>query len=89
MKKIKIKAIVSILLLISFFIVSVSGIGLIIANKFAMGVPDWKFLGIFSKVQLVTMHIRFGIFMIFLVFVHFISNYKLFVNELKVLFGNK
>ncbi len=77
---------VSLLLIILFFIVFVSGVGLHFApsGRIARDV-DWSFFG-FSRDSLEMLHTLFGYLMSGLVVIHLFLNYKMFFNELRVLF---
>jgi len=83
---IKIRAILSSLLLITFIIVLFTGIGLYFSpsGKIAKEI-SWTFLG-FNKWQLENLHTRSGFFMSALIIIHLFINYKMFLGELKVLF---
>ncbi len=83
--KIKLRPIISILLLIVFLIVAVTGIGLAQApsGKIAHATA-WTFLGM-DKPTLESAHTLSGIAMIVLVVVHLAINLDMLVNELKVL----
>jgi hypothetical protein len=90
MNKLKFKAIISSLLLITFVVVAITGVGLWLVPKGpATNLADWKFLGIFGKHQLERLHTIGGFLMIVLIIVHLFSNWKIFMGELKVLFGIK
>ncbi|MBO8161002.1 MAG: DUF4405 domain-containing protein [Thermosipho sp. (in: Bacteria)] len=73
----KLKGFISLLLLISFVIVGISGI---VLQRFTVSnvkpAPVW-----------IKMHNLSGYIMIGLVILHFILNHKLFIEELKQLFG--
>ncbi|MCD6109214.1 DUF4405 domain-containing protein [bacterium] len=83
---IKIRAILSSLLFITFAIVLFTGIGLYISpsGKIA-GEAGWNFFG-FGKLQLENLHTLFGFVMSALVIVHLLMNYKMFLGEIKMLF---
>ena len=79
---IRVRAILSLALLIIFIVVTFTGIGLHFSP--VKGI-SWTFLGL-NKKQLENMHTLFGFIMSALVIFHFIVNYKLFLSELKSLF---
>ena len=83
---IKIRAILSSLLLITFIIVTLTGIGLHRApsGKIARE-TSWTFLDL-SKWQLENIHTIFGFIMSALVIFHLLLNYKIFFGEIKTLF---
>ncbi len=83
--KIKLRAIISVLLLVTFLIVAITGIGLAQApsGKIAYA-TSWTFLGM-DKPALERAHTLSGIVMIALVLVHLAINLDMLVNELKVL----
>ena len=82
-KIIKVKAIVSILLFITFLVTLFSGIGLMISPRGKVAnMTNWIFLGL-DKWQLLKVHTLFGFAMAILVIVHLFLNYKLFFSELK------
>jgi len=83
---IKIRAILSSLILITFIIVLLTGIGLYLSpSGRATKEISWDFFG-FDKWQLENMHTLFGFIMSALVIIHLIINYKMFLNEIKILF---
>ena len=89
MNKMKFRAIISSLLLVVFIVVVFTGFGLVIAHNVG-DLKNWKFVGLLSKKQLLTMHVRFGFAMVFLIIIHLSLNWKLFIMEIKSLFfGNK
>ena len=79
---IKTIAITSTLLLITFTIVLITGIGLKLAPEHAM--RGWSFLGLHKR-QLEKIHTLSGFIMSGIVFVHFFINNSMFVTELKSL----
>ncbi len=85
-KIIKVKAILSSLLLITFIIVFFTGLGLYFApsGRIAKTI-SWSFIG-FDKWQLEKLHTISGFIMSGLVMIHFFINSKLFFNEIKTLF---
>ena len=86
MKIIKIRAILSSLLLISFIIVLFTGIGLYFAPSGRIAKElSWSFMGI-DKWRLERLHTVFGFIMSGLVIVHLGVNYRLFISEIKTLF---
>jgi len=90
MNKLKFKAIVSSLLLITFLVVAITGIGLWLAPSGRIArLENWEFLGVFDKHRLENLHTRFGFLMVGLILIHLFLNWKMFLGELKVLFGVK
>jgi len=86
MKTIKIKAILSSLLLIAFIITTFTGAGLYFAPSEKIITEDvWSFFG-FSKFQLINLHVRLGFIMSGIIIVHLFMNYKMFLVEIKALF---
>ena len=89
MNIIKVRAIVSSSLIISFIIESLTGIGLHLApSGRIVNETNWHFL-MWSKKQLEMLHTVVGFIMLALVIIHFIINYKMFLNEIKKLFKPK
>ncbi len=87
MKTIKVKAIVSFLLLVAFIVTTFTGTGLYFAPSGKIVAEDtWSFFG-FNKLQLINLHIRLGFIMSGIIIVHLFMNYKIFLTEIKVLFG--
>ncbi len=83
---IKIKAILSLLLLITFIIVVFTGIGLYFApSDRIIREIGWNFGG-FNKGQLENLHTLSGFIMSVLVIVHLLINYKILLGEIKILF---
>ena len=83
---IKIKAVLSSLLLIDFIVVIFTGMGLYFAPAGRIAkINNWNFLG-FEKSQLENMHTLFGFIMLVLIIIHLSLNYKMFLSELKILF---
>ncbi|MBO8160462.1 MAG: DUF4405 domain-containing protein [Thermosipho sp. (in: Bacteria)] len=87
---IKSKAVISVVLIIVFLIVLISGIGLDIAPSGRIARDtSWEFLG-FDRDSLKTIHVWSGYIMAGLIVVHFlILNLKMFICELGVLFKSK
>ncbi len=81
---IKVKAVISSIMLVLMVLVSFSGVALLFAPKSA-GSLGWTFLGI-SKEALLKMHNLPGVALIVFFVVHFILNLKLYISEMKVLF---
>jgi len=83
---IKIRAILSSLLLITFIIVLFTGIGLYFSpsGRIAREI-GWTFLG-FNKEKLENLHTLSGFIMSALVMIHLFVNYKMFLSEIKTLF---
>ncbi len=85
-KIIRFRAITSSLLIISFVITTITGIGLYLApNGYLAKIQNWTFLGL-DKRHLENLHTNFGFIMTFLVILHFIINAKMFKTEIKNLF---
>jgi cytochrome b subunit of formate dehydrogenase len=89
MNILKIRGIFSLLLIVSFFVVFFSGLGLYFApiGKIARE-TNWNFFG-FDKPSLEKIHTLFGFIMSGLVIIHLFLNYKLLFTELKTLFKTK
>ena len=86
---VKIRGILSTVLLIDFIIVIFTGIGLYFAPSGRIAnETGWSFLG-FNLLKLERLHTVSGFTMAVLVGVHFIINYKIFKNELKQVFRAK
>ncbi len=82
---IKIKAIISSSLIVSFLITTLTGIGLYFAPSERIArATNWTFLS-FSKTSLENVHTIFGFIMAALIIIHFLLNYKLFKGEIKAL----
>ena len=82
----KMRGIISLLLMIVFFIVSLTGIGLHLAPTGRVArLAGWSFLGI-SKDTLTKIHTITGYIMIGLVIVHIMLNYGIFKHEIGALF---
>ncbi len=82
----KMRGIISLFLMIVFFIVSLTGIGLHLAPTGRVArLVGWSFLGI-SKDTLTKIHTITGYIMIGLVVVHIMLNYGIFKREIGVLF---
>ncbi len=85
----KIRAIISTLLIIAFTIVLFSGIGLYFAPSGKIAeLTNWHFFG-FSKLKLGKLHTLFAFIMSGLVIVHLFLNYKMFLGEVKMLFEKR
>jgi len=86
MSIVKIRAVVSLLLVVLFVIVLLTGIGLYLApsDRIAKEI-DWNFLGM-SKWKLENLHTLSGFIMSLLLIVHLILNYKLLLTEIRMLF---
>ncbi len=83
---IKIRAILSLVLLIAFLFVLFTGVGLYFSPSERIARElNWSFLG-FNKWQLEKLHTLSGFIMSGLVMIHFFLNYKLFLSEIKTLF---
>ena len=84
--QIKIKAVLSSIILALFIVVGFSGIGLFFApNGRDSHLTNWTFLG-FSRDALITLHDIPGLILVALLVVHFLLNLKLYINEIKILF---
>ncbi len=82
---IRVKGILSTLILVLFIPVGFSGIGLYFAPSGRQArVSSWSFLG-FSKLQLQTMHDIPGIILTATFILHFLLNIRIFLNEIKCL----
>ena len=84
---VKLRAIVSLSLVVLFAVVIISGIGLDLAppGRIAREI-GWNFLG-FSKSSLRTIHSLAGYLITGLVAVHLLLNHKTLVGEIKTLLG--
>ena len=82
---VKIRAVLSSLLLIIFIIVTFTGVGLHFSpsGKIAKEI-NWSFFGL-DKWQLEHMHTLFGFIMSALIIIHLFINRKLFLSEIKTL----
>jgi thiosulfate reductase cytochrome b subunit len=85
MKTIQIRGIVSLILLVLFSIVLVTGTGLWLApyGKIAR-VTEWTFLG-FDKQSLKEVHAISGLMMCIFIIIHLLLSHKLLLNEIKSL----
>jgi len=82
---IKIRAILSSLLIIIFTIVAITGIGLYIAPSGRIAKETtWYFLGL-NKWQLEKLHALSGFILVGLIIIHFLINRKMFSTEIKAL----
>ncbi len=89
MNQIKLRGITSLLLMTSFIIESITGIGLYLAPSGRIAnTTNWTFIGI-NKFKLENLHTIWGFIMIGLITLHLILNYKLFINEIKILIKKK
>ena len=85
MSVVKIRAVVSSLLVILFVIVLLTGIGLYLAPSGRIAKEaGWNFLGV-KRWELENLHTISGFIMAILLIVHLILNYKLLLTELRVL----
>ena len=79
----KIRAVLSSLLIATFMAVTFTGIGLWLAPSGRVAREmGWNFFGL-DKWILENLHTLLGFSLSFLVVVHFILNFRLYVNELK------
>ncbi len=87
MNVLKLKGIISLLLIVLFVMVVFTGIGLYFSpsGKIAKE-TSWNFLG-FKKEQLENLHTLTGFLMSALVVVHLSLNYKMLLSEIKMLKG--
>ena len=85
MKTIKLRAVLSLLLLVTFIVSLFTGLGLYFSpsGKTAKQ-TEWNFFG-FEKRQLENLHTVFGFAMSVLIVIHLIVNYKLFFSEIRAL----
>ena len=82
---IKTRGVISTLLLITFFIIIFTGIGLYLAPSGRIArETNWTFLG-FNRFKLENLHTNIGFVMTALVIIHLIINYKIYINEVKAL----
>ena len=82
----KIRGIVSSLLIIVFLLVAFTGIGLYLSPSGRIArESSWSFMGL-SKWQLENMHTVSGFFMMLIVALHLLLNYKMLLAEIKLLF---
>ncbi len=83
---VKIRAILSSSLLITFIVTLFTGLGLYLSpsGRIAREI-NWSFLG-FDKLQLENIHTLFGFIMSGLIIIHLFINYKIFLSEIKSLF---
>ncbi len=89
MKAIKTRAIISLSLLVTFTMVFISGLGLYFApNGRVARETNWSFL-LLTKGQIEDIHTVTAFIMTGIIVVHFIINFKMFTNELKILFSRK
>ena len=86
---IKIRAVVSIFLMVLFVVAFISGIGLDLAppGRIARQI-GWDFLG-FDKQSLKEIHGLVGYLISGLITVHLLLNYKMFTSDIKILLGRK
>ena len=87
MKTIKVKAVISLFLLIAFIVTTFTAIGLYFAPAGKIVPGDiWSFFG-FNKLQLINLHVRLGFIMSGIIIVHLFMNYRMFLVEIKALFN--
>ena len=86
MKIIKIKAILSSLLFVSFVVVTLTGIGLYFPSQGKLINGNAFFLSGVNNLQLKKIHTLIGFAMSGLITVHLFINYKIFLAEIKALF---
>lgn len=85
---VRLRAIISTLMLAAFAIVSLTGIGLYIAPSGRLAKEtNWNIFGL-DKWQLEKLHNFSGYLMIALSIIHLILNYKIYLNEIKILLKN-
>ena len=86
MNIVKMRAIISVILIVVFIIETITGIVLWLSpsGRIAREI-GWNFMGV-DKLMLENLHTYAGFFMIALVVLHFILNYKMLIQELKFLF---
>ncbi len=83
---IKIRAILSSLLIIVFIVVVFTGIGLYLSPSGRIAKEmSWTFLG-FDKWQLENLHTLSGFLMFGMIIIHLLINHKMFLGEIKALF---
>ena len=86
---VKLRGILSLSLLIVSILVIFTGIGLYLAPSGRIArETGWNFLG-FNLTRLENLHTVAGFTMAVLIVIHFIINYKLFINEVKQVFRTK
>ncbi len=86
MKIVKWRAIISLLLFITFIIVLFTGIGLYVAPPgWFVKTNGWSFFG-FSKDFLETVHTYVGFVMSGLIVIHIFLNFKMWLGEWRALF---
>lgn len=86
---VKIRAIVSLFLIILFIIVLISGVGIHVAPPCRVAREiGWKFLG-FDKFTLEIIHTWSGFVMSGLIIIHLALNWKTLICEVKSLFRKK
>jgi len=84
---VKIRAILSLLLIITFVIVTFTGIGLYLSPSGRIArETSWGLFGL-GRWQLENMHTILGFIMSALIIIHLAVNYKLLLSEVKVLVG--
>ncbi|AHF80350.1 hypothetical protein [Thermococcus paralvinellae] len=79
-KKIKVKAMLSLILFVVFLLALFTAIGMLWATK------NGTFLGM-TKAQIFAIRTKVALIMNILIIAHIIVNRKVFIKELKVLFG--
>ncbi len=83
---VKVRAIVSMLLILLFVVVTFTGIGLYFAPSGRIArETNWLFFGI-NRFKLGNLHTITGFVMTALILLHFLVNYKMFFGEIKSLF---
>ena len=83
MNTLKLKALVTSILVVLFLIVLITGIGLHLApNGRTAKEAGWNFLG-FDRFSLERIHTISSFLMSGIVIIHFLLNYKLFISEAK------
>ncbi len=83
---VKIRAVLSSMLIVLFFLVLFTGIGLffLTSEKFSQ-IAGLTFLG-FKEAQLKKVHVISGFLMSALILIHLSLNYRMFLGEIKLLF---
>ncbi len=86
---VKIRAVTSTLLLVISVVVTFTGVGLFLAPSGRIArETGWTFFG-FEKIQLEKLHTLTGFIMVGLIVFHFIINYSMYANEMKILLRRK
>ncbi|MCW2276673.1 DUF4405 domain-containing protein [Heliophilum fasciatum] len=81
----KTKAIISMMLALFGMVVTVTGLGLLVAPHGPAAVQGWTFLGMSGKL-LKGLHILLGFGIVLPVIAHMVLNFKIFKGEFKQLF---